>query len=115
MPTCERYIGANTWISCKSIPFLSAFVKIWVMTSMSWWLAQGIKLKSCSFFSVAAVHESFLNSYAVFCLKKKKRKQEDTEIHIKDAIFGNNQSQFIVGPCAVERYEQLAEVAKALK
>ncbi|HLS35940.1 MAG TPA: bifunctional 3-deoxy-7-phosphoheptulonate synthase/chorismate mutase [Bacillota bacterium] len=48
-------------------------------------------------------------------LVSRKRKQEDTEIHIKDAIFGNNESQFIVGPCAVESYEQLAEVAKAVK
>jgi 3-deoxy-7-phosphoheptulonate synthase/chorismate mutase len=48
-------------------------------------------------------------------LVSRKRKAEDTVINIKGAPFGDGDTQFIFGPCAVESYEQVASVAKVLK
>lgn len=48
-------------------------------------------------------------------LVSRKKKPEDTVIDIKGVKFGNGETNFIVGPCAVESYEQVAEVAKAVK
>src|SRR5699024_10546372 len=48
-------------------------------------------------------------------LVSRKRKAEDTIIDIKGVPFGNGETQFIFGPCAVESYEQTSQVAKAVK
>lgn len=48
-------------------------------------------------------------------LVSRERKPEDTVITIKDVQIGNGQAQFIAGPCAVESYEQVAEVASNIK
>src|SRR5699024_1412538 len=48
-------------------------------------------------------------------LVSRKKQPEDTLIKIKDVVFGNSEPQFIVGPCAVESYEQLSKVAEAVK
>lgn len=48
-------------------------------------------------------------------LVSRKKQPEDTVIKIKDFIFGKESPQFIMGPCAVESYEQVAEVARAVK
>ncbi|WP_163971676.1 bifunctional 3-deoxy-7-phosphoheptulonate synthase/chorismate mutase [Oceanobacillus halotolerans] len=48
-------------------------------------------------------------------LVSRKMKQEDTVIEIKGEKIGNGKTQFIMGPCAVESYEQVAEVAEAVK
>ncbi|HEY4600198.1 MAG TPA: bifunctional 3-deoxy-7-phosphoheptulonate synthase/chorismate mutase [Cerasibacillus sp.] len=42
-------------------------------------------------------------------------KPEDTVIHIQNQAIGNGNPEFIMGPCSVESYEQVEEVAKALK
>jgi len=48
-------------------------------------------------------------------LVSRKRKAEDTVIDIKGVPFGNGDTQFIFGPCAVESYEQTAKVGEAVK
>jgi 3-deoxy-7-phosphoheptulonate synthase / chorismate mutase len=48
-------------------------------------------------------------------LVSRKRKPEDTVIQIKDVEIGNGNVQYIMGPCAVESYEQTAKVAEAVK
>src|SRR5690625_355450 len=48
-------------------------------------------------------------------LVSRERKATDTVIDIKGVPFGNGDARFIFGPCAVESYEQVAEVAKAVK
>lgn len=48
-------------------------------------------------------------------LVSRKRKAEDTVIDIKGVRFGNGDTQFIFGPCAVESYEQVASVAEVVK
>src|SRR5690625_5005312 len=48
-------------------------------------------------------------------LVSRKKKPEDTVVQIKDVKFGNGSPRFIVGPCAVESYEQVAQVAEAVK
>ncbi len=48
-------------------------------------------------------------------LVSRKKKPEDTVINIKGESVGNGSPQFIFGPCAVESYEQVAEVAKSVK
>lgn len=48
-------------------------------------------------------------------LVSRKKKPEDTVINIKGVDFGNEDLNFIIGPCAVESYEQVAEVGKAVK
>src|SRR5690625_4833173 len=48
-------------------------------------------------------------------LVSRKKKAEDTIIDIKGEQFGNGATQFVIGPCAVESYEQVAKVAEAVK
>ncbi|MUK86811.1 3-deoxy-7-phosphoheptulonate synthase [Ornithinibacillus sp. L9] len=48
-------------------------------------------------------------------LVSRKKKPEDTIIDIKGEKIGNGKTHFVMGPCAVESYEQVAEVAKAVK
>lgn len=48
-------------------------------------------------------------------LVSRKRKPEDTIIDINGVKFGNGDTHFITGPCAVESYEQVAAVAKEVK
>lgn len=48
-------------------------------------------------------------------LVSRKKKAEDTVIEIKGEKFGNGSTQFVIGPCAVESYEQVAKVAEAVK
>ncbi|QDP40895.1 bifunctional 3-deoxy-7-phosphoheptulonate synthase/chorismate mutase [Radiobacillus deserti] len=48
-------------------------------------------------------------------LVSRKKKPEDTVIEINGERFGDGNQHFIMGPCAVESYEQVAEVAAAVK
>ncbi|GAB2554104.1 bifunctional 3-deoxy-7-phosphoheptulonate synthase/chorismate mutase [Gracilibacillus alcaliphilus] len=48
-------------------------------------------------------------------LVSRKKKPEDTVITINEEKFGDGKQHFIFGPCAVESYEQVTEVAKAIK
>ncbi|MFD2046356.1 bifunctional 3-deoxy-7-phosphoheptulonate synthase/chorismate mutase [Ornithinibacillus salinisoli] len=48
-------------------------------------------------------------------LVSRKKKPENTIIDIKGEKIGNSKTHFVMGPCAVESYEQVAEVAKAIK
>jgi 3-deoxy-7-phosphoheptulonate synthase / chorismate mutase len=48
-------------------------------------------------------------------LVSRKRKPEDTIVNIKGEMVGDGQQRLIVGPCAVESYEQVAKVAEAAK
>ncbi|GAB3065459.1 bifunctional 3-deoxy-7-phosphoheptulonate synthase/chorismate mutase [Virgibacillus ainsalahensis] len=47
-------------------------------------------------------------------LVSRKKKPEDTIIDIKGAQIGNGEAQFVMGPCAVESYEQVSKVAEAV-
>ncbi|MCC3357984.1 bifunctional 3-deoxy-7-phosphoheptulonate synthase/chorismate mutase [Bacillus sp. REN16] len=48
-------------------------------------------------------------------LVSRKKKPEDTIVDVKGVKIGNGAQQFIVGPCAVESYEQTAAVAAEAK
>jgi len=48
-------------------------------------------------------------------LVSRKKQPEDTIVHIKGVNFGNGDAHHVIGPCAVESYEQVAAVAKAIK
>ncbi|MDY0408712.1 bifunctional 3-deoxy-7-phosphoheptulonate synthase/chorismate mutase [Virgibacillus soli] len=48
-------------------------------------------------------------------LVSRKVKPENTVITIKDKQIGDGELHYFVGPCAVESYEQVAEVARAVK
>lgn len=48
-------------------------------------------------------------------LVSRKRKPEDTIVNIKGEMIGDGKQYFVVGPCAVESYEQVAQVAQAAK
>lgn len=48
-------------------------------------------------------------------LVSRKKKPEDTIVDIKGEKVGDGSQSFIVGPCAVESYEQVAAVAEAAK
>lgn len=48
-------------------------------------------------------------------LVSRKKKPEDTVVEIKGEKVGNGTPSFVMGPCAVESYEQVSEVAKAVK
>lgn len=48
-------------------------------------------------------------------LVSRKKKAEDTIIDINGLKFGDGNTRFIVGPCAVESYEQVSAVAKVVK
>ncbi len=48
-------------------------------------------------------------------LVSRKRKAEDTIVDVNGVKIGNGSPTFIFGPCAVESYEQVLEVAQAIK
>lgn len=48
-------------------------------------------------------------------LVSRKNKPADTIVKIGDVEIGNGKRQFIFGPCSVESYEQVDEVAQAIK
>lgn len=48
-------------------------------------------------------------------LVSRKKHPEDTVVDVKGTKIGNGTPQLIFGPCAVESYEQVATVAKAVK
>ena len=48
-------------------------------------------------------------------LVSRKRKPENTVINVKGEMIGDGNSHFVMGPCAVESYEQVRLVAKAMK
>ncbi|MFC3883257.1 bifunctional 3-deoxy-7-phosphoheptulonate synthase/chorismate mutase [Bacillus songklensis] len=48
-------------------------------------------------------------------LVSRKKKPENTIVNIKGEKIGNGAQHFIVGPCSVESYEQVAAVAEAAK
>lgn len=48
-------------------------------------------------------------------LVSRKRKPEDTIVKVKGVEIGAGLPSFVMGPCAVESYEQVAEVAAAMK
>ena len=48
-------------------------------------------------------------------LVSRKKKPEDTVITIKGETIGDGNPHFIMGPCAVESYDQVAQVAEAVK
>ncbi|WP_257351965.1 bifunctional 3-deoxy-7-phosphoheptulonate synthase/chorismate mutase [Pseudalkalibacillus decolorationis] len=48
-------------------------------------------------------------------LVSRKRKPDNTVINIKGELIGDGNPNFVMGPCAVESYEQVRLVAKAIK
>ncbi|MCJ7839499.1 bifunctional 3-deoxy-7-phosphoheptulonate synthase/chorismate mutase [Lederbergia sp. NSJ-179] len=48
-------------------------------------------------------------------LISRKKKPENTVVTVKDIKIGNGTQHFIMGPCAVESYEQVQLVAQAMK
>ncbi|MFD1038165.1 bifunctional 3-deoxy-7-phosphoheptulonate synthase/chorismate mutase [Virgibacillus byunsanensis] len=48
-------------------------------------------------------------------LVSRKKKPNDTIINIKGEQIGNGKLNYVIGPCAVESYEQVAQVAEAIK
>ncbi|NEU29971.1 3-deoxy-7-phosphoheptulonate synthase [bacterium LRH843] len=48
-------------------------------------------------------------------LVSRKKHPEDTVIDLKGVLVGNGTQRLVMGPCAVESYEQVHTVAKALK
>ncbi|MFQ3542473.1 bifunctional 3-deoxy-7-phosphoheptulonate synthase/chorismate mutase [Halobacillus rhizosphaerae] len=48
-------------------------------------------------------------------LVSRKKKPEDTIVDIKGERIGDGQPHFIMGPCSVESYDQVATVAEAVK
>ncbi|MCF6411954.1 bifunctional 3-deoxy-7-phosphoheptulonate synthase/chorismate mutase [Pseudalkalibacillus salsuginis] len=48
-------------------------------------------------------------------LVSRKRKPENTVINVKGEMIGDGRAHFVAGPCAVESYEQVRQVAKAMK
>src|SRR5699024_6704641 len=48
-------------------------------------------------------------------LVSREKNPDDTIIDVKGERIGDGKSHYIMGPCAVENYEQVATVAKALK
>lgn len=48
-------------------------------------------------------------------LVSRKKKPENTIVTLKGENVGDGKSHFVFGPCAVESYEQVATVAKAMK
>lgn len=48
-------------------------------------------------------------------LVSRKKKPENTIVTIKDETIGDGKQRFIAGPCSVESYEQVKEVAQTLK
>jgi 3-deoxy-7-phosphoheptulonate synthase / chorismate mutase len=48
-------------------------------------------------------------------LVSRKKKPENTIVNLKGETVGDGKQHFVFGPCAVESYEQVATVAKAMK
>ena len=48
-------------------------------------------------------------------LVSRKKKSDDTIVDIKGEKIGDGNAHFIMGPCAVESYEQVRQVAEAMK
>lgn len=48
-------------------------------------------------------------------LVSRKKKADDTVVDVNGTKVGNGDVQFVIGPCAVESYDQVAEVARAVK
>lgn len=48
-------------------------------------------------------------------LVSRERKETDTIVDIKGVPFGDGDARFIFGPCAVESYDQVANVAKSIQ
>lgn len=48
-------------------------------------------------------------------LVSRKKKQENTIVDVKGELLGSGAQTFIMGPCAVESYEQVRQVAQAMK
>ena len=48
-------------------------------------------------------------------LVSRKKKPENTIVDVKGEKIGDGNQYFVMGPCAVESYEQVAEVAQAIK
>ena len=48
-------------------------------------------------------------------LVSRKKKPEDTVVNVKGELIGNGVPKFVFGPCAVESYEQVAQVAQQVK
>lgn len=48
-------------------------------------------------------------------LVSRKKKQEDTIVDLKGEMVGDGNQRLILGPCSVESYEQVYEVAKEMK
>lgn len=48
-------------------------------------------------------------------LVSRKKKADDTIVQVKDEAIGDGKQRLIAGPCAVESYEQVTEVAKVVK
>ncbi|MCA1032373.1 bifunctional 3-deoxy-7-phosphoheptulonate synthase/chorismate mutase [Bacillus timonensis] len=48
-------------------------------------------------------------------LVSRKKKPEDTIVNVKGVKIGDGNPHFVMGPCAVESYEQVATVAQAVK
>lgn len=48
-------------------------------------------------------------------LVSRKKKPDNTIVMVKGEAIGDGSQRFIAGPCAVESYEQVAEVAKVVK
>ncbi|WLR50245.1 bifunctional 3-deoxy-7-phosphoheptulonate synthase/chorismate mutase [Bacillus tianshenii] len=55
------------------------------------------------------------NDHRKALLVSRKKKPEDTIVDIKGEKVGDGNIHFFTGPCAVESYEQVAEVAEAVK
>ncbi|MFC0189332.1 bifunctional 3-deoxy-7-phosphoheptulonate synthase/chorismate mutase [Fictibacillus aquaticus] len=47
-------------------------------------------------------------------LVSRKKKPEDTIVNVKGERIGDGQTHFVAGPCAVESYEQVRQVAQAI-
>lgn len=48
-------------------------------------------------------------------LVSRKKKQENTIVDVKGELLGSGTQTFVMGPCAVESYEQVRAVAQAMK
>ena len=55
------------------------------------------------------------NDHRKALLVSRKYKPENTIVNLRGEQIGDNKQHFIFGPCAVESYEQVAAVAKAMK
>lgn len=57
------------------------------------------------------IEEDQLNALLV----SRQKKPTDTVVRIDDIEIGNGHNEFVFGPCSVESYEQVDQVAKAIK